>query len=105
MTDIQTSATGGDDAEQTSIQIRRVSTVTDSLPVEDDVKQFSAHEKGELTETEFSQEGQPIIPSPECEDPLQYEDAVMHISGQDIGFWRGGSAIIRWNSWLIWGLR
>ena len=89
MTDIQISATGGDDAEQTSIQIRRVSTVTDSLPVEDDVEQFSAHEKEELTETEFSQEGQPIIPSPECEDPLQYEDAVMHISGTGHWFLEG----------------
>ena len=89
MTDIQISATDGDDAEQTSIQIRRVSTVTDSLPVEDDVEQFSAHGEEELTETEFSQEGQPIIPLPECEDPLQYEDAVMHISGTGHWFLEG----------------
>ena len=45
--------------------------------MQDSVEQFSAHER----ETEFSQEGQPIIPLPECEDPLQYEDPVMHISG------------------------
>ena len=89
MADIQISATGGDGAEQTSIQIRRVSTVTDSLPVEDGAVQFSAHEGKELTETVFAQEGQPIIPLPECEDPLQYEDAVMHISGTGHWFLEG----------------
>ena len=87
--DIQISATGGDGAEQTSIQIRRVSTVTDSLPVEDGAVQFSAHEGKELTETVFAQEGQPIIPLPKCEDPLQYEDAVMHISGTGHWFLEG----------------
>ena len=46
--DIQTSATGGDVAERTSIQSRRVSTVTESLPVEDATEQFSAHEEEEL---------------------------------------------------------
>ena len=66
MADIQISATGGDVTEQTSIQIRRGSTVADSPPVEDDVEQFSAHE--ELNE-----------------DPLYYEDPVMHISGA--GHW------------------
>ena len=50
MADIQISATGGDVTEQTSIQIRRGSTVTDSPPVEDDVEQFSAHEGEELNE-------------------------------------------------------
>ena len=49
--DIQINATGGDVTEQTSIQIRRGSTATDSPPVEDDVEQFSAHEREELTET------------------------------------------------------
>ena len=71
MADIQISATGGDVTEQTSIQIRRGSTVTDSPPVEDDVEQFSAHEGEELNE-----------------DPLHYEDPVMHISGA--GHWFGG---------------
>ena len=64
MADIQTSATGGDVAEKTSIQSRRVSTVTESLPVEDVAEQFSAHE-----EEEFG------------DDPLHCEDPVMHISG------------------------
>ena len=68
MADTQISATGGDVTEQTSIQIRRGSTVTDSPPVEDDVDQFSAHEGEEL-------DG----------DPLHYEDPVMHISGA--GHW------------------
>ena len=72
MADIQISATGGDVAEQTSIQIRRVSTVTDSLPVEDDAEQFSAHEEGELSD-----------------DPLHCEDPVMHISGAGHWFLEG----------------
>ena len=54
MADIQINATGGDVTEQTSIQIRRGSTATDSPPVEDDVEQFSAHEREELTETGVS---------------------------------------------------
>ena len=61
--DIQINATGGDATEQTSIQIRRGSTATDSPPVEDDVEQFSAHEREELTETGISREGRPIVPS------------------------------------------
>ena len=85
MADIQINATGGDVTEQTSIQTRRGSTATDSPPVQDGVEQFSAHKREELTETEFSREGQPIIPSSECEDPLHYEDPVMHISGT--GHW------------------
>ena len=80
MADIQISATGGDVTEHTSIQIRRGSTVTDSPPVEDDVEQFSAHEREELTETGISQEGRPIVPSSGYEDPLHCEDPVMHIS-------------------------
>ena len=79
MADIQISATGGDVAEQTSIQIRRGSTVTDSPPVEDDVEQFSAHEGEELNE-----------------DPLHYEDPVMHISGAGRWFlegWIGDHAV------------
>ena len=77
--DIQISATGGDVTELTPIQTRRGLTATDSLPVRDGVEQFSAHEREEITETEVSQEGQPIVPSSECEDPLHYEDPVMHI--------------------------
>ena len=79
MTDIQISATGGDVTEQTSIQIRRGSTVSDSPPVEDDVEQFSAHEGEELNE-----------------DPLHYEDPVMRISGAGHWFlegWIGDHAV------------
>ena len=79
MADIQISATGGDVTEQTSIQIRRGSTVTDSPPVEDDVEQFSAHEGEELNG-----------------DPLHYEDPVMHISGAGHWFlegWIGDHAV------------
>ena len=50
MADIQINTTGGDVTEQTSIQIRRGSTATDSPPVEEGVEQFSAHEREELTE-------------------------------------------------------
>ena len=64
MADIQISATGGDVTERTSIQNRRVSTVTESLPVEDATEQFSADEEEELGD-----------------DPLHCEDPVMHISG------------------------
>ena len=72
MADIQTSATGGDVAEKTSIQSRRVSTVTESLPVEDVAEQFSAHE-----EEEFG------------DDPLHCEDPIMHISGTGHWFLEG----------------
>ena len=89
MADIQISATGGDVTEQTSIQIRRGSTVTDSPPVEDDVDQFSTHEGEELNG-----------------DPLHYEDPVMHIYRErDTGFWKVGSATMRWTSWWTQGLR
>ena len=80
---------GGDVTEQTSIQIRRGSTATDSPPVEDDVEQFSAREEEELTEARVSREGQPIVPSSGCEDPLRYEDPVMHISGTGHWFLEG----------------
>ena len=95
MAEIQINATGGDVTEQTSMQTRRGSTTTDSPPVQDGVEQFSAHEREELTETELSREGRPIIPSSECEDPLQYEDPlhyedpVMHISGTGHWFLEG----------------
>ena len=72
MADIQTSATGGDVAEKTSIQSRGVSTVTESLPVEDVAEQFSAHE-----EEEFG------------DDPLHCEDPIMHISGTGHWFLEG----------------
>ena len=89
MVEIQINATGGDVAEQTSIQTGGGLTATDSLPVQDGVKQFSAHEREELTETEFSQDGQMIIPLSECEDPLHCEDPVMHISGTGHWFLEG----------------
>ena len=89
MADIQISATGGDVTEQTSIQTRRGLTATDSPPVQDGAEQFAAHEREELTETEVSRERQPIVPSSECEDPLHYEDPVMHISGTGHWFLEG----------------
>ena len=89
MAETQINATGGDVTEQTSIQTGGGLTATDSLPVQDGVEQFSAHEREELTETEFSQEGQTIIPLSECEDPLHYEDPVMHISGTGHWFLEG----------------
>ena len=89
MAEIQINATGGDVAEQTSLQTGRGLTATDSPPVRDSVEQFLAHEREELTETEFSREGQPVIPWPECEDPLQNEDPVMHISGTGHWFLEG----------------
>ena len=72
MADIQTSATGGDVAERASIQSRRVSTVTESLPVEDATEQFSADEEEELGD-----------------DPLHCKDPVMHISGAGHWFLEG----------------
>ena len=87
--DIQISATGGDVIELTSIQNSRGLTATDSLPVRDGVEPFSVHEKEEITETEVLREGQPIVPSSECEDPLHYEDPVMHISGAGHWFLEG----------------
>ena len=85
MAEIQINATGGDVAEQTSIQTGGGSTATDSLPVQDGVGQFSVHEREEHTEAEFPQDGQSIVPLSEY-DPLHCEDPVMHISGTDTGF-------------------
>ena len=53
------------------------------------MEQFSAHEREELTETGVSQEGRPIVPSSGYEDPLHYEDPVMHISGAGHWFLEG----------------
>ena len=89
MADTQISATGGEFTEQTSIQIRGGSIITDFPPVDDDVEQFPAREEEEVTETEISREGQPIVPSSRCEDPLRYEDPVMQISGTGHWFLEG----------------
>ena len=89
MADIQICATDGEFTEQTSIQIRRRSTITDFPPVDDDVEQFPAREEEEVTETEILREGQPIVPSSRCEDPLRYEDPVMQISGTGHWFLEG----------------
>ena len=89
MADIQINATGGDVTEQTSIQIRRGSIATNSPPVEQSVEQFSAHEREELTEARVSREQRPIVPSSGYEDPLHYEDPVMHISGAGHWFLEG----------------
>ena len=86
MAEIQINATGGDVTEQTSIQTRRGSTATDSPPVQDGVEQFSARKREELTETELSREG---LISEQLEDPLHYEDPVMHISGTGHWFLEG----------------
>ena len=86
MAEIQINATGGDVTEQTSIQTRRGSTDTDSPPVQDGVEQFSARKREELTETELSREG---LISEQFEDPLHYEDPVMHISGTGHWFLEG----------------
>ena len=83
MADIQISATGGDVTAQTSIQTSRGVTATDTLPVQGGVEQFSSHEREEITETEVSREGQPVVPSSDCEDP------VMHISGTGHWFLEG----------------
>ena len=71
MADIQINATGGDATVQTSVQIRRGSTATDSPTVEDEMEQFSTHEREQLTEAS------------------EYEDPVMHISGTGHWFLEG----------------
>ena len=81
--DIQISATGGEVTEQTPIQIRRGSTITDFPPVDDDVEQFPAREEEEVTETEISRDRQPVVPSSGSEDP------VMQISGTGHWFLEG----------------
>ena len=53
------------------------------------MEQFPAREEEEVTESEISREGQPIVPSSGCEDPLRYEDPVMHISGTGHWFLEG----------------
>ena len=89
MAEIQINATGGDVAEQTSIQTEGGLTAADSLPVQDGVEQFSAHEREEHTEADFSQDGPTIIPLSKYEDPLHCEDPVMHISGTGHWFLEG----------------
>ena len=53
------------------------------------MEQFSAREEEEVTEAGVSREGQPIVPSSGYEDPLRYEDPVMHISGTGHWFLEG----------------
>ena len=59
-----------------------MSTVTESLPVDDATEQFSADEEGELGD-----------------DPLHCEDPVMHISGAGHWFlegWIGDHSVEFW---------
>ena len=70
--DTQISTTGGDVTERTSLRNGGVSAVTESLPVEDTAEQFSADEEEEV-----------------ADDPLHYEDPVMHISGAGHWFLEG----------------
>ena len=63
------------------------------------MEQFPAREEEEVTETEISRDGQPVVPLSGYEDPLHYEDPVMQISGTGHWIWKVGSATIRWNSW------
>ena len=98
MANIQINATGGDVTEQTSIQIRRGSTATDSPPVEEGVEQFSAHKREELTEAGVSREDRPIVPSSRRPDTrIHYITRILLCISQerDTGFWRVGSAIIQ----------
>ena len=53
------------------------------------MEQFPAREEEEVTETEISRDGQPVVPSSGCEDPLRYEDPVMQISGTGHWFLEG----------------
>ena len=70
--DTQISTTGGDVAERTSLRNGGGSAVTESLPVEDTAEQFSVDEEEEV-----------------ADDPLHYEDPVMHISGAGHWFLEG----------------
>ena len=72
MADTQISTTGGDVTERTSLRNGGVSAVTESLPVEDTAEQFSADEEEEV-----------------ADDPLHYEDPIMHISGAGHWFLEG----------------
>ena len=72
MADTQISTTGGDVTERTSLRNGGGSTVTESLPVEDTAEQFSTDEEEEV-----------------ADDPLHYEDPVMHISGAGHWFLEG----------------
>ena len=53
------------------------------------MEQFPTREEEEVTETEISRDGQPVVPSSGCEDPLRYEDPVMQISGTGHWFLEG----------------
>ena len=53
------------------------------------MEQFPAREEEEVTETEISRDGRPVVPSSGCEDPLRYEDPVMQISGAGHWFLEG----------------
>ena len=53
------------------------------------MEQFPAREEEEVTETEISRDGQPVVPSSGCEDPLRYEDPFMQISGTGHWFLEG----------------
>ena len=72
MADTQISTTGGDVAERTSLQNGGGSAVTESLLVEDTAEQFSVDKEEEV-----------------ADDPLHYEDPVMHISGAGHWFLEG----------------
>ena len=87
--DIQTSATGGEITERIPIQVRRGSANTESPRVDDDTEQSPVRDGEELTGTDFSLDVQPAVTSIRYEDPLQYEDPVMQISGTGHWFLKG----------------
>ena len=53
------------------------------------MEQSPAREEEEVTETEISRDGRPVVLSSGCEDPLCYEDPVMQISGAGHWFLEG----------------